>query len=106
MRLEETVGMYIESEKENQPESTIVNYTYRLQPFLDFCNNAGIEKPNRVNKRLAKAYRRSRAKKDGGPVTYTQELRTFYDFISWCEEEGHIQFSPERPRYLRSAHLL
>lgn len=93
MHPKEALEEYIESKKySSEAEATIQNYSYRLKRFVEFCERAGIEEISDVTGRTAEKFRQARLKNpDVNPYTAEQQMRTFRQFLRWCESNGFVE---------------
>ena len=90
MRVETAVEKY-KTAKKNAGDEAVVNYSHRLQPFLDFCEKYGFENVRDLTARRVAQYKKERVNHDIGPVTLEQQLRTLRDFLRWGEEETSLR---------------
>jgi site-specific recombinase XerD len=90
MRVETAVEEY-KTAKKNAGDETVVNYSHRLQPFLDFCEKYGFENVRDLTARRVAQYKKERVNHDIGPVTLEQQLRTLRDFLRWGEKKTALR---------------
>lgn len=70
----------------------MVNFTHRLQPFLDFCETVELRDMSQMTRRTAGLYKRDRVEHaDLTPSTLQQQLRTFRDFLEYCGKEEAVE---------------
>jgi site-specific recombinase XerD len=92
MHPKEAVNEYIEQKKYGSASSTITNYRYRLKRFLEYCAEASITKISDVTPRVCEQYKQSRLKNpEVNAVTLEQQMRTFRQFIEWCESNEFVK---------------
>jgi len=93
MHLQEAVGEYASEKKYGESEEAISNYEFRLEPFVEFCKRAGIERLSRVTDSTISAYKRERTNARASPNTYVQQLRTLKDFLRFFEDKVQTDLS-------------
>ena len=92
MEPKEAVDEYIESREHENAKATIQNYTYRLERFLEFCEDAGIDDLSVIDGRTAELYKKERLTADDiNMFTAEQQLRTFRLFLRWCEANEFVK---------------
>jgi site-specific recombinase XerD len=92
MEPRKAVENYTETQKHSKAKSTVSNYEYRLERFLEFAEKYEIEEMEQVTGRVVEQYKKDRI--DSGevnPVTLEQQLRTFRQFLRWCESNELVE---------------
>ncbi|WP_349253490.1 tyrosine-type recombinase/integrase [Halobacterium salinarum] len=79
----EAVEWYLAQRDPELSEKSLQNHRYRLDRFLEFCEEHEIENMNTVTGRDCHRYRVSRSQ-DVKPVTLRGELQTFRVFLEFC----------------------
>ena len=92
MEPKQAVDEYAEVKKHSSADATIQNYRYRLERFVEFCEEAGIQKIEAVTSRTAELFKRERLENpEINPYTLEQQMRTFRQFLRWCESNELIE---------------
>jgi site-specific recombinase XerD len=83
MELEKAVEEYRAEKKSTDNKEAVVNYSHRLQPFLNFCEKYGFTETEDLTERSVRQYRKERVSSVSNPVSLSQELRTLRSFLRW-----------------------
>jgi len=83
----EAVERYLSDREDEVQKATLQSHRYRLEPFVKWCEQEGINNLNTLNGRDLQDFRYWR-KKDGdlNNVTLHTQMTTFRVFIKWCED--------------------
>ena len=84
---EEAVGEYVHEKKYGESTEAITNYSFRLEPFLEFCRECGLTELSELNDRTVRFYKRERLQSETDIRTVGQQLRTFKDFLRFSDED-------------------
>ena len=79
----EAVDWYLDHRKPDLSEKSMQNHKYRLNNFLEWCEEEGLNNLNRLTGRELHRYRSWRSK-DIKTVTLVNELRTLRVFLEFC----------------------
>lgn len=79
----EAVEWYLDDRKADLSEKSLRNQSYRLERFLEFCDEYEIEDMNSLTGRELHRYRSWRSE-EVKPVTLNGELQTFRVFLEFC----------------------
>jgi site-specific recombinase XerD len=92
MRPQEAIDEFTDVKMYSSSDATVQNYEYRLKRFAEFCESAGIVEIGNVNGRTAEKFKQQRmANPDVNPYTLEQQMRTFRQFLYWCESNELIK---------------
>lgn len=89
--IETAVQSYLEYRSDEVTQNTLRSHRYRLEPFVEWCENNGIGDTTEIQKQHFLQYRRHRREEDELNLTslHTQ-LTTLRVFIKWCVSYGAI----------------
>ena len=94
-------------------KSTLEHYRYRLQPFIVFCQDNGIDALADLTSDHIRRYLIHRQTTGNSPYTLHTEARALRAWFNWCVQEELLQRSPmhnvampQRPKEIRSAFSL
>lgn len=94
----EAVEMYLEAKRDDLAEATLSGQSYRLDAFVQWCNEQSVENLNQLTGRDLYAYRVWRREGNGQgrdpikPVTLRGQLATLKGFLRFC---GDIEAVPQ-----------
>ena len=80
----EAVQMYLDHRKPELSEKSLHNHKYRLDVFLEFCEERGIENLNNLTGRDLHRFRTWRSSQDISTVTLRTNLATLRVFLGFC----------------------
>ena len=80
----EAVQMYLDDRKPEVTQNTLYEHKCRLNRFLEWCPDEGVEDINEVTRRTVHAYKQYRSD-EVAPTTLEHEMRTFRIFLRFCE---------------------
>ncbi|QZA88390.1 site-specific integrase [Salinarchaeum sp. IM2453] len=89
---ERAFDIWLDRQSSTHAEATIESYEYRLEPFIEWCEENGIENLNSLSGRDIfeyDAYRRRT--KDLKTSTLNNQLGTLRKFIRFCEQIGAVE---------------
>jgi site-specific recombinase XerD len=86
----EGVEMYIEHRKPDWAEKSVQNNRHRLNNFLTWCEEEGIENLNTLTGRDLHRYRTWRSR-DVKTITLVNELRSLRKFLEWCDSIDAVE---------------
>jgi site-specific recombinase XerD len=92
MEPEQAVEMYLETRKGDTAKATVRKHRYRLEKFLEWCEETGIEDTTGLNGRNLHEFRLWR-KQDGdlAKVSLRGDLSTIRTFIRFCENVDAVE---------------
>jgi len=88
---EDAVEAYLNEREAELSDSSLQNQRYRLQRFIEWCEEVGLEDMNNMTGRRAHDYKMWRAE-DVKPITLKTQLDTLRVFLEFCER---IEAVPE-----------
>ena len=92
MRPEDAVEQYVQSRKLDSVQSTVQNVRYRLKQFRVWADENGLDDTNAMSGRKAEQFKIWRVTECGiNAVTLQQHLRTFRQFLRWCEANDAVE---------------
>jgi site-specific recombinase XerD len=80
----EAVQMYLDDRKPEVTQNTLYEHKCRLNRFLEWCPDEGVDDMSEVTRRTAHTYKQYRSDKVA-PTTLEHEMRTFRIFLRFCE---------------------
>lgn len=86
----EAVELYLQHREPDLSEKSIQNHEYRLDKFLRWCEEEGIDNLNHLTGRDLHKYRSWRSQ-DVKPVTLVGELRTLRVFLEFCDSIDAVE---------------
>jgi site-specific recombinase XerD len=87
MKIEESINKFVESRLNGDSKQAVCNYSHRLSPFVEFCEEHGFENVRDITARRVKQYKKERVNDEYvSPVILEQQLRTFRNFLRWSED--------------------
>lgn len=91
MHSDEAVQQYLASRKIDVTEETLQSYRYRLEQFLRWADEVGLDDMNELTGRMCNEFKNWRVVEGGlSRVTLEQHLLTFRDFVRWCESNDAV----------------
>lgn len=81
----EAAQMWLDRQMAERADSTIQSYTYRLEPFVEWCELEGIEDLNELTSRDVFRYESHRRKEDLAISTLNNQIGTVKQFLAFCE---------------------
>lgn len=92
MEPEEAVEMHLETRRGDTAEATVQKHKYRLQKFLEWCDQAGVDDLTELNGRMLHKFRLWR-EQDGelAKVSLRTQLSTIRTFIRFCENVDAVE---------------
>ncbi len=87
----DAVEQYLASREIEVTRSTLTNHRYRLNKFLVWAEENGLDNMNEMSGRKCEEYKNWRIRTDElAKITLEQHLRTFRIFIQWCEANNAV----------------
>jgi site-specific recombinase XerD len=86
MKIKSSINKFIESRLNGDSKQAICNYSYRLSPFVEFCEKHGLENMRDITARQVKQYKKELVSDTENPVTLEQKMRTFREFLRWSAD--------------------
>jgi len=86
---EEAVQMYLKDRKPEVTQNTLYEHKCRLNRFLEWCRDEGVDDMNEVTRRTTHEYKRYRSD-EVAATTLEHEMRTFRIFLRFCESIGGV----------------
>jgi len=80
----EAVEMWLDHQRSTKADSTLQTYSYRLAPFVGWCEQEGIENLNDLRSRDVFRYEAARRSEDLTISTLNNQIGTLKIFLSWC----------------------
>ncbi|MFU1780728.1 tyrosine-type recombinase/integrase [Haloarcula japonica] len=80
----EAVDMYLDHRQPELSEKSLHNHKYRLDVFLEFCEECGIENLNNLTGRDLHRFRTWRSRQDISTMTLRTSLATLRVFLEFC----------------------
>lgn len=80
----EAVEMYLQHREPDLSEKTYYNHKYRLDAFLEFCEERGITNLNNLTGRDLHRFRTWRSQQDISKMTLRTNLATLRVFLEFC----------------------
>jgi len=80
----EAVQVYLDDRKPEVTQNTLYEHKCRLNRFLEWSREEGVDDMNEVTRRTVHAYKQYRAD-EVAPTTLEHEIRTFRIFLRFCE---------------------
>lgn len=80
----EAVNLYLNHREPELSEKSIQNHRYRLNSFLEWCHEAGIENMNDLSGRDLHRFRSWRQDQDVATITLRSQLATLRVFLEFC----------------------
>ncbi|WP_144901398.1 tyrosine-type recombinase/integrase [Halobellus captivus] len=80
----EAVKMYLDHREPELSEKSVMNHKYRLDVFLEFCEERGIENLNELTGRDLHRFRTWRSEQDITTMTLRTNLATLRVFLEFC----------------------
>ncbi|WP_248515052.1 tyrosine-type recombinase/integrase [Salinarchaeum laminariae] len=92
----EAVEMWLDHQRSTRADSTIQTYSYRLSPFVEWCEQEEIDDLNQLGSRDVFRYESHRRAEDLTITTLNNQIGTLKLFLGFCErinavEEGFPQ---------------
>ncbi|WP_121822848.1 tyrosine-type recombinase/integrase [Halostella salina] len=87
----EAVEMYMDHREPELSEKSLQNHQYRLDAFLEFCEERGIENLNNLTGRDLHRFRTWRSKQDIGTMTLRTNLATLRVFLEFCASVDAVE---------------
>ncbi|WP_049903950.1 tyrosine-type recombinase/integrase [Halococcus agarilyticus] len=85
------VERFLSDEEDDVVHDTLINHQYRLERFLEWCEETGFDDLTELTGRKANDYRRHRKKNSGiALVTLSNQLKTFRVFVKYCEDNDSV----------------
>lgn len=82
---EEARELFIADKEMNRADATVREYRYRTRPFVEWCEQNGIDNMNDLTGRHLHEFRKSR-KEDGlKNITISSHMSSLRVFLKWCE---------------------
>lgn len=81
----DVVELYLKSRQNELADSSIQNIRYRLKQFVKWTDNVGLEDISELDGMLCEQFKLARVSDNLAPITVQQQMRTFRDFVRWCE---------------------
>lgn len=87
----EAVEMYVDHRGPELAEKSLQNHKYRLNTFVEFCEENEIENLNELTGRDCHRYRTWRSRQDIAPMTLRTHLATLRVFLEFCSSIDAVE---------------
>lgn len=84
------VELYLKDRRTELARSSLQNHCYRLERFLEWCEESGLDNMNDVTGRMMMEYKQWRAE-DVKPITLHYQMGTVRVFIRFCEQIDGVE---------------
>lgn len=81
---EEAVNLYMHHRKPELSKKSMQNHRYRLNSFVEWCQDVGLENLNGLTGRDVHRFRTWRIEQDIEPITLRSQLATLRVFLEFC----------------------
>lgn len=88
----DAVEMWLDHQRSERAASTLQSYSYRLAPFVEWCQREGIHNLNELTSRDVFRYESDRRAEDLAISTLNNQIGTLKRFLAFCER---IEAVPE-----------
>lgn len=88
---EDAVDMYVEHRRPDLSEKSIQNHRYRLDTFVEFCEERGITNLNELDARDLNRYRAWRREDGISPITLRSNLATLRVFLEFAAQIDAVE---------------
>lgn len=88
---DEAVDLYIDHRRDDLSEKSLQNHRYRLDTFVEFCEERGITNLNDLTARELHRYRVWRREQDISTITLKSNLATLRVFLQFCAQIDGVE---------------
>jgi len=89
----EAVNMWLDRLQSTRADETLKSYRYRLKPFVQWCDEQGIDNLNQLTSRDIFQYDSSRRAKGLKVSTLNNQIGTLKQFIQFCTQIDAVEQS-------------
>lgn len=88
---EEAAARWLARQRVDKSDQTVASYRYRLDRFLEWCDEAGVDSMRELDGWLLDEFEAHRRGRGVAPITLQNELSTFRLLVEYCEDLGVIE---------------